>query len=189
MTTTVDFALDPDPGAITGTVTDTQTGAPISGASVGIYDQFSLVATATTDPNGQYLVTGLAPDNYIVVASAPNYSTDFVGAKVTSNTTTTANLALNPLPGALMGKVTGADTTNPIPTARIEVRNGPILVATTFTDAQGNYQISGLEPGTYTVTASAAGYEQQSKNATINVNAITTLNFALNTQPGHSLAL
>jgi hypothetical protein len=48
-----------------------------------------------------------------------------------------------------------------------------------LTDKNGYYSISNLNPGDYTVTASATGYNSQSKNASVSTGTTTTVNFVL----------
>ena len=59
-------------GSINGTVTDTQTGAPIVGAHVGISSP-SQQGNATTDAQGRFTFLSLAPDTYTFTITAPGY--------------------------------------------------------------------------------------------------------------------
>jgi hypothetical protein len=58
-TSGIDFALDPG-GAITGTVTDAVTGAPLAGVSIDVWDAAtgSSVTSGFTDPAGVYVTFG-----------------------------------------------------------------------------------------------------------------------------------
>lgn len=79
-----------------------------------------------------------------------------------------------PTTGTLSGKVTDASTSNPINEATVSA-NG----YSTSTDSQGNYSFS-VPKGTYTVTASASGYESQTKSdIVVTAGATTTLDFSL----------
>lgn len=183
-TTTVDFALQPNPGIIAGTVKNEANGNPIPGATIFILSNFTVIETALTDANGNYSIIDLAPGNYTVVANAPNFSLAVVGAVVTANNTTIVNFALKADPGKIFGTVKDASTTNPIPGATIEVRNSFVIVATALTDANGNYNFPNLAPDTYTVTAAAPGYQRKIQVATVNTNQVTIVNFSLNVNPG-----
>lgn len=184
VTTTVDFALDPDPGAIEGTITDAVSLAPIAGATVTVLQGVTVVGSALTDANGDYSISGLAPGSYLVVATATNYQTGFSGGIVTSNTITQVDIALSPLPGSLSGTVINSFNSDPIPGAVIAVYSGSTLVASTLTDSNGDYSISGLAPGNYNVTASATDFQAETKGAIITASTNTVLDFALDPDPG-----
>ncbi len=184
MTTTVNFALQPNPGAIAGTVTNEANGAPIPGTSILVLQNFTVVSSALTDANGNYSIPDLAPGNYTVIANAQNFSIAVVGATVTVNTTTTVNFALKADLGKIFGTVTDSVTTLPIPGATIQVRNSFIVVATSITDSNGGYNFPNLAPDTYTVTASAPDYQRQAQSASVTSNQVTVVNFALISNPG-----
>ncbi|MEK1833439.1 carboxypeptidase regulatory-like domain-containing protein [Priestia megaterium] len=93
---TLNAALEPNPGFITGTVFDLQTGLPLIGAAVQVFPSQSLIpiASAVTDQSGSYNVLGLEPGEYTVVANTTNYERTIVGTAVFSNETAVANLLL-----------------------------------------------------------------------------------------------
>ncbi|HSX26867.1 MAG TPA: carboxypeptidase regulatory-like domain-containing protein [Chlamydiales bacterium] len=183
-TTTVNFALDSDPGTIAGRVTDATTGDPIVGATIRIYTTEILVAAALTDSDGNYEIPNLAPDTYSVTAFKPNYQLGVVGAVVvTAGQTTVVNLALASNPGTISGTVRDSGAT-PIPGATVIVLQGTTLVNSTLTDVNGSYTVPGLAPGTYTVLAFAQGYRAAFATKTVMAGMTTTSDFNLNSLPG-----
>nr|WP_217452189.1 TonB-dependent receptor [Mucilaginibacter humi] len=64
-------AEEPDPGTISGTVTDKKDGSPIVGATVSIPD---LKTGTITDANGKYTLNHLSKGTYIVQFSYVGYS-------------------------------------------------------------------------------------------------------------------
>jgi len=182
--TTVDFALDSNPGTISGTVTDSSTSNPIAGALIEVFKGPILIASILTDPDGNYIITDLAPDSYEVEAMANNYQDQMAGAIVTAGGTTTVDFALDSNPGTISGTVTDSSTLNPIAGALIEVFKGPVLIAFDLTDASGNYIITGLAPDSYHVEAMANNYQDQIAVATVTAGAITDVDFALDSNPG-----
>lgn len=184
MTTTVDFALQPNPGKISGTITNEVNGTPIPGASILVLQNFTIIGSTLTDANGNYSINDLAPGNYTVIANAPNFSIAIVGAIVTGGNTKVVNFALKADPGKIFGRVTDAATTNPIPGATIQVHNSFVIVATAVSDENGNYNFPNLPPDTYAVTASALDFQRQVKIATVTTNQVTVVNFSLNSTPG-----
>ncbi|MFC4098834.1 carboxypeptidase regulatory-like domain-containing protein [Paenibacillus xanthanilyticus] len=188
-TTTLNFALQPSPGGIGGTVTGTD-GSPIAGAAVIVRQDSAagpIVARTVTDSAGRYTIDNLDPGNYVLTASAEDFQTSVSGAIVQPNATAAADFVLAPSPGTISGVVVELATGAPIPNAFIEVRllraNG-IAVATGFTDASGNFAVDSLPPGSYTVIATAAGF--QTNGATVMLEAAETENasIALLPNPG-----
>jgi len=176
-TTTQNFALTSTTGTITGTVTDAATAAPISGATVT-----AGTASATTNSSGVYSISGLAPGTYTATATATGYTSQSASVTVTAGSTTTQNFALSPNPGTISGTVTDAGSAAPIAGATVSYSGGG-----TTTDGSGHYTLAGVAEGSYTLTASASGYQSQSHPVTVGPGATATQNFAL-TQPYGAIA-
>lgn len=183
MVTTANVALQPQPGAITGTIIDQITTQPISGAVVDIMQGSTIFATLLTNSDGSYLINQLAPGNYIVRVKATNYQTNSQSANVQANSTTTVNIQLLAQPGTLTGTVKDPSST-PLSGAVVTIKNGNIVINTVITDAQGNFVIQGLAPGTYSVLASATNYQTSFGAVTIMANATSQISFSLIPQPG-----
>jgi len=81
--------------------------------------------------------------------------------------------------GTIAGTVT--DDNNPIEDAEVIVEDTTLLATT---DGNGDYTIADVPVGTYTVTASAEGYESASQdNVEVSEDATSTVNFALEPSP------
>lgn len=184
MTTVVDFALNTVQGTIAGTVTDSETGLPIEGASIQISDGLVGIVSILTDADGNYNVSGFSPGRYIVTVSVEGYQTQSAGAIVLSNNTTIVDFSLAPDPGNIEGTVIDSMTLNPIPSTVIHVRNGPVLIATALTDADGNYSTPNLDPTNYAVIANASGYQAAFQRVSVPPSQTANANFTLNSQPG-----
>jgi len=168
-TTTQNFVLTPNPGTISGTVTSAATAAPIAGATVS----YSGGAT-TTDGSGTYTLTNVNEGSYAVTASASGYASQSRTVSVGPGATVTQNFALTAPNGAITGTVTGAATGAPIVGATVSYSGG-----STTTNVNGQYTLSSVPSGTYTVTAAAAAYSSQSRSVTVSAGATATANFAL----------
>ncbi len=162
-------------GTISGTVTDSSTGSPIAGASVSTQPA---TTTATTDSQGNYSISNVTPGSYTVTASASGYFPGSASVTVTAGQTSTCNVALQPVPttGTISGTVTEEGTGTPISGASVSTQPSTTTVTT---DGQGNYTISDVDPGSYTVTASASGYIADSANVTVTAGDTSTANLAL----------
>ena len=134
-------------------------------------------ATTTTNNNGNYQFTGLAKGTYTVSPSLDGYvfdksstvlvinnditSSDFIATQKTATTfSLSGNVKWAPAGGVM---VTLSGTNN----------------ASTLTDSSGNYILTGLFSGDYTVTPSMAGYtfDRLSSAVTINGSDVTDKDF------------
>jgi hypothetical protein len=163
-------------GSISGHVTDSNTHAGISGATV----QISGGGSATTDAAGSYSFGNLNPATYSLTASAAGHTTSApANVTVTVGNTSTRDFALVSTTGWVAGKVTDPSTA-PVAGATVTVGGG----GSASTDANGNYSIAGVSPGTHSVTAAKAGYTSNT-NPSVSVSAgvTTTTNFTLTAIP------
>lgn len=188
-TTILDAVLTPDPGTLTGLVQETG-GSPLPGVNITVTTSSgsgTIVATTVTASDGTYLITGLAPGNYIVVASAPTFQQSSEGATIVSGATTVINFTLAPNPGALAGTITNAQTGTPIQGANVQIRildAGGSVIATVSSDAAGQYSVSNLAPGFYTVVASAPNFQTNDTIVQVFPNQTTIGDVALEPNPG-----
>jgi len=175
--------------ALAGRVTDAQTGQALAAARVAIsaapaaftawlqlkakqaqarwdtmIERPDRTQTAT---DGYFYFLDLPAGQYTLTASLPGSGSRYGTANMTANislaptpkepqkiTLTTVSLVLPPT--TLKGQITAADTKQPVFLARVQVQGSG---EQSFSDALGNYLLSGLEVGTRTVLVSAQGYK------------------------------
>ena len=172
-TSTANFSLTPvstSTGTVTGTITNISTGGAISGATV----KWSGGST-TSSSTGAYTLTNVTAGTQNITASATGYSARTVAASVTGGTTTTLNIAL-----ATGGKIAGTITHNGAALANVTVTMTGGKYSATYTattSSTGAYNSGWIPIGSYTVTASPGGFTAQSKSATVNTGATTTVSF------------
>jgi hypothetical protein len=190
-TKNVNFALARS-GIISGRIT-TPGGTPLKNVTVTALSSGGYYGIATTNATGYYTITsGLGTDTYTVMAVAPsgglamNYTTASVTAgKETSGVDMTLNVTPPPPSGIITGQVTDVSSGRPIAHAEVNA-TGPGGYGSAETDSNGNFAISsGLGTGTYNVTASALGYQDQLKTGvSVTVSQVTpNENFQLNRIP------
>jgi hypothetical protein len=175
-TSNVNFALDAG-GSITGTVTNAQTMAPVSGVKVQVLTQRGMeVKTVTTDGMGNYALNGLPTGNYVVrtmgsatVADELYDNIPFLTGDVTTGTLVDVsaaaihpniNFALEP-GGSITGTVTAAVGGFGIGGIGIKLYDslGRQVKTTVTTFATGQYSFTGLPAGTYYArTTNTGGY-------------------------------
>jgi Tol biopolymer transport system component len=167
-----DFVLEPEPGTVTGTVTDVNTGNPIPNARVTAVAGATTRADVTTDANGVYTFTVPAGE-YVVTAVAPGYAPESQTLTVPANTTTTLDfrLALLP-PGSASGRIVRRFGGAPEPGVTVRLRFGNTdVVPPVLTDANGNYSFTNVPPGEYTVIPEKTGFTFIPNQRTITVNS------------------
>jgi hypothetical protein len=168
-TTEQDFALAPLPGSIGGTVTDSVTGRPISGAAVS----YSGGAT-TTNASGAYSLSAVPEGSYAVSVSATGYNGQSKQVSVAPGADVVQGFALVPLPGTVAGTVSDVATGTPLTGATVSYSGGQ-----TTTDGAGRYSFATVVEGSYAFTASAAGYSPQAQTVSVGPGATVSLNLSL----------
>jgi Carboxypeptidase regulatory-like domain len=178
--------------AIAGRVTDAQTGRALVAAQVAITAAPAVFTSwlqlqakqredrwptmderpdrTRTATSGHFHFLDLPAGQYTLTASLPGagsrYGTADVKARVSLSrsrsdpdkiTLVTADLALPPT--TLKGQVTATDAKQPLLMAEVRIQGSG---ERSFSDAQGNYLLVGLEAGTRTVHVSARGYKATS---------------------------
>ena len=104
-------------------------------------------------------------------------ATDNLGAITTSSP---VNVTVSPAAGGISGKVTRLDGTTAIPGTTVKAYQGTTLAGTATTNGTGDYTIAALPNATYTVEASAPGYDTGTQSGvTVANGATTTLNVSL----------
>jgi hypothetical protein len=108
---------------------------------------------------------------YTLAASSPGFAAANSGAfNITA-----------PTGGSIAGIVTRASDGAPISGALVEAIQGDTVVTSATTNGSGNYSISGLANGTYTVQASFTGFVPQIRTGvTVAIGSSATIDLALN---------
>jgi len=159
------------PGSITGKVVSSA-GGGVAGADVRTGSQITV-----TDTSGNYTLSNLAAGAVSVTASKTGYSDGSVSVTVVAGTAVTAaNITLSPVAayGSVSGKVLASVGDAVIVGARVTAAG-----KTAYTDSNGNYSISGLTPGTVTVSVYAYSYLNKSESVTITAGGTASKDFRL----------
>ncbi|MEF7438051.1 carboxypeptidase regulatory-like domain-containing protein [Paenibacillus lautus] len=183
----VNAALQPNPGSLTGTVTDVISGISVTGAQIEVLDnRNNVLATAFTDSSGVYSFNSLAPStNDRVRISAPAYVTAVIGFRINSGQTTIVNVPLTPVAGAITGIVTDSTSGLPLAGASLRVYNSEaITLQTTNTAVDGSYTLESLAPGSLTVVVAEEGYASRTIGAVVQASTVTALNVSLDQLAG-----
>lgn len=155
-------------GSISGVVTDAATGYPLGGDDVTLTDDsgnqvYSQRYGMSTQPDGSYDFTNLPPGSYKVEFSSQGalgfqYYSHATTLSTATSVTVGAGQAVTNIDGsltqggALKGRVTDAATGQPLANAEVEVLDARgDLLNWQFSDPNGQYEVSGIAPGTYYV--------------------------------------
>lgn len=146
-------------GTVQGVVRNAATSTGIAGALV---DAGS--ASTQTDSSGVYRFS-LPAGAYSVTASAVGYASQTQSATVLPSMTVPLNFALSPtvISGLVLDATSCAVRCLGIPNATVSLRPGGM---TTTTDATGAFSFT-VNPGPYTVTASAPTYQPAGQMVTV----------------------
>ena len=100
------------------------------------------------------MVDGLPAGTYDLTISLPGYITQTVSGVVVGATEAVSigNLTLAPA-SEIDGSVTSTDPNNPAGETLVEALQGSTVVGSAIADMYGNFQITNLPPGTYTLAA------------------------------------
>ena len=173
-TPNIDFALvpygSPAPGIIAGQVIDDSTLTPIPNAIVFAISHSGHWGMSFTDSTGAYRIQGLQADNYYVYAHACGYIGEFYDGVYTWEEATLVtpdayniNFQLGEC-GHEAGTISGVTNSNgsPLEGAFVYAMASGEVKGFARSSTDGGYVISGLLPGTYTITASMVMYHDGS---------------------------
>jgi len=154
-------------GTIRGTVrySDNNTGA--DNVSVGFAKSGTTVDNITTFDNGTYRLDNLSLGTYTLSYTKINFNDATQTATLAiDNQTVEANVNITGsgcASGTISGQIKDAVTDSVVASVTISVRSGMnttsgTIVKTSTTNSSGNYSLSSMSPGWYTVETSKDGY-------------------------------
>jgi hypothetical protein len=158
-------------------------GTPLGGVTVTVGGGASPVTTQTLTAGsvGTYQLSGLTtPGSYTLTFSLAGYASETVGVTLgSSGSASGVNVSLPVYSGTITGAVSGKS--GALTGVSVSVTNG-VTIRTTVSSSNppGGYSVSGLAPGSWSVTFSATGYLsetalvvlQPGQTATVPVNLV-----------------
>jgi protocatechuate 3,4-dioxygenase beta subunit len=170
-----------EPGSLTGFVRDA-TGAAIAGARVEVEAGPHDVGRSTlSDASGVYTLDQLPEGNYSFLASAEGFDSKSTGPiQIDGGEQTSYTFVLLPVGtgevGSIAGQVVDEDG-QPLQGVSVSMIQAPADLLDTTTDAEGKYEFTLLQPGTYSLRFSLQGYEPATAdNQTVEGGKVTTIN-------------
>jgi hypothetical protein len=167
-------------GSITGIVTDSSTGLPISSATVSVTDAANITHTALTDGSGRYIIADIAPGAFTGTVTKDGFAPyNFYGSIVSGQTT--LNIQMTPA-STLTGRVTNASSGTPIEDVTVNFNSGDQTL-TTKTGQDGSYTLSNISPGNFILTCNKSGYFQLTVNDSISAGETKNMDIQLTPMP------
>lgn len=165
----------PEPGRISGMVTDMETGA---GLAATLSFPGTTIASVQTDPVTGYYSVSVGSGTIPITVEAEGYQPGSATVVIEADQSIVKDFMMRPVaePGMVTGVVTDSETGDPL-VATISVPDLP-EVAPVTSGADGVYQIS-VPAGTWTIKCEAADHLGKSLPAVINAGQSTVLNFDL----------
>jgi hypothetical protein len=148
----------PATGSVSGSVFDSDGSTPVADAPVSVRSGdliFGKIVSGKTDANGLYSVTGVPLESYSVSAQNPVTSilSPFVSGNFATGATSAQTNVIFSNTGQLQGVFLAADGVTPITGGNVNIENSEdaTLATGVTTDSNGNFTISGVLQGSYTV--------------------------------------
>lgn len=176
--------LPPTTGTVMGAVVASATNQPLSGVVVTLVSDPSL--TTTTDTSGAFTLNNIPQGSQQITLTTAGYAPLTLTTKVTAGSffnVGKVGLSVNPTSGIIMGTIWDADANAPFPGVTVMVV-GTLYMSLTATD--GTYTITGVPPGTWTVSTpwlSKPNYYSAPFTGTLAPGGILIYSPALSTNP------
>ena len=160
--------------SLSGLMTNAITGEPLRGVLISISGADNQSTFTTQD--GRFLLNNIISGNIVVTTSLEGYQNAMGNASLTAGTNLQFNAFLvktsNSALVTLQGQVIDTETQQALVDVNVTTNAGQ----TTYTDGDGGFYLSGLEPGTIILEFSAVGYNTVSYS--INADSGGSINFA-----------
>ncbi|MBE0646326.1 MAG: carboxypeptidase regulatory-like domain-containing protein, partial [Bacteroidales bacterium] len=143
------MSLTPWVGTVNGNVKNCYNMTNLAGATVQLGTQIT-----TTNASGNYTFYNVPIGNYTVTCTDPAFLPQSKPVTVNKDQTSTVDFCMEPIPAYCSGIVYNNDTGEPIVGAKVAV--GP---STTYSVSGGQYTVNIYPVGTFSVTATKAGFE------------------------------
>lgn len=160
----LNFTMSEILGTLSGYVTNGT--APVPGATVHLRSSKNNYTGISTSPLGEYTISGIAPGIYIAYAEKQGYWTSYFNEPVViiRGKKTVLNFTLVEQPAKLYGRVYFGD--GPVAGVQVVLQSQSFSTSTT-TDANGNYTLSNVPAGTYSLIFRKQGYQEKTVQITL----------------------
>ncbi|WP_255207924.1 MULTISPECIES: carboxypeptidase regulatory-like domain-containing protein [unclassified Myxococcus] len=169
--TLVNLSLSRERGSVSGVI-QFEGASNHAGAVVTLVEA---ALTATTNAEGQFDIQNVMTGTYTLRVRRESYVDAQQLVEVRANQPSQVNLTLSLVRGDVAGTVQLSDGATPSGVTITVTQTG----ANTTTNAQGQFTLTGLPLGTYTLTAQRQGYAVAQQTVTVRTGAAATVAFTL----------
>ncbi|WP_426754846.1 carboxypeptidase regulatory-like domain-containing protein [Myxococcus sp. Y35] len=163
-------------GDVVGTVALSD-GASPSGVRISVTETG---ATAVTNAQGAFSITGVPTGTYALTAQKDGYATGQSSVTVRAGVETSVSMTLTRAQGSVTGTALLEGASNHAGITVTLAGTG----ASTTTDAQGRFTLSNVSSGTHTVEARMSGYAVARQSIEVRANQSTTVSLSLTRERG-----
>lgn len=181
--TSLDFTLNELLGLVTGFVTNGT--APITDATVYLENAEYNYSAVTTIPLGQYEMIDVQPGSYVARVEKDGYLTNYsdIPIVVMRGQTTEVDFNLTAEPATIYGRVMFG--TKGLSGVHVQVVSNDFST-TAITDSVGNYTITDIPVGPYTVIFSKEEFISQEFQVTLGATVPTNIDVSMEKEAGTS---
>jgi MFS family permease len=149
-------------------------GAPAAGAVITVTSPTGQqIERASVGTDGGYLLTGLRPGGYTVIASARGFAPQALAARVDTSQPARRDFVLAGA-GAVGGTVRSAPQGPGVPDATVIVTDATgTVVGQSISTRRGEFRIGGVPDGVLTVTADARGHQPAAAQVSVHGGPVT----------------
>ena len=161
-------------GSITGIVVDSG-GNPVAKALLQSSPPSSQIFSTL---DGKYVLPDVLPGVYVVSAEKIGVGNGLANVNVIAGKTVTANIILSPAPittGTISGKVTDSSGSGIMDAV---ITTAPVTDEIT-TDVQGNFVLTNIKAGSYTILAQKSGFIYASKQVLVTAGKVSNVSIRL----------
>lgn len=152
----IDFSLDENFAFVQGVIEDPN-GDPLEDVLVNLRGVSGSGATVSTGSDGSYSISRLTTGSYTLRFTKDDYISRSTTIQIRDGQFGEFPFALEIAAGTIAGSILDING-DPIPDAEVFVNNENGIEFQTISNADGEYNIDNLPPGTYVVTVSSSGY-------------------------------
>jgi hypothetical protein len=168
-----DLLLPQAPGELLGTVRDRITQLPLANVTITLTGPSGTI-NRTTNSTGTYSATDLISGTYVATYRLTNYMDSTANIEVPMGSSVSHTHDMDQSLGHITGTVRSTSASGIVlPNATLTISNGTVSKSTT-SDSNGNFIISDLLAGAYTLNTTLTNYQPSSFN--VNIVAASTVN-------------
>lgn len=160
-------------GSIAGRVRDSSNSSLIQGVLVEALQSGVAIASSQTNASGAYLISVSSAGTYDLRVTKSGFATvNRTGVVVASGGSDVEDFSITDR-GEIFGTITQQNTSIPISGAPVRLIQGTHTIATKVSDFAGNYLISDIPSGTYSLEVVSPGFQTQTQSG-ISISAGTS---------------